>query len=417
MPPKNASKGGASQSKKADQKKKEKIIEDKTFGLKNKKGAKQQKFIQQVQNQVKHGGNKSSRLVEKEKEDQKLKKEEKKKEINEITALFKPVQQLAGKGSDPKSVLCAFFKQGSCSKGSKCKFSHDMAVERKGEKRSAYIDMRDDSKETSEDWDEEKLKDVVEMKHGKENRKPSTDIVCKFFLDAVEIGKYGWFWECPNGEKCIYRHALPPGYVLKKDRKKMDKQKEEISLEELIEKERAALGHNTTRVTLETFLAWKKKKLREKKEAAEKETDKKRNDLKQGRALGISGREMFTFNPEMAAGEDEMEDGDDAFDINNMEEEEGDEDEMRFEFKEIDFSNLMSEYEEVQEDPSMSIANPDRLKMLREEIKLGEEETKENGAVGGEGESAAVDIDEDLFDGADEDLDELEEQLDDMTVT
>ncbi|VDN94850.1 unnamed protein product [Brugia pahangi] len=32
-------------------KKKEKLIEDKTFGLKNKQGAKRQKFIQQVTNQ------------------------------------------------------------------------------------------------------------------------------------------------------------------------------------------------------------------------------------------------------------------------------------------------------------------------------------------------------------------------------
>ena len=35
-------------SKKAENKKKEKVIEDKTFGLKNKKGGKAQKFIQQV---------------------------------------------------------------------------------------------------------------------------------------------------------------------------------------------------------------------------------------------------------------------------------------------------------------------------------------------------------------------------------
>ncbi|VDN43502.1 unnamed protein product [Gongylonema pulchrum] len=46
MPPKNVP------SKKAEQKKKEKIIEDKTFGLKNKKGAKTQKYVQQVTNQV-----------------------------------------------------------------------------------------------------------------------------------------------------------------------------------------------------------------------------------------------------------------------------------------------------------------------------------------------------------------------------
>ncbi len=57
-------------------------------------------------------------------------------------------------------------------------------------------------------------------------------------MEALENCKYGWFWECPNGEKCIYRHALPPGYVLQKDKKKLDELKEdEISLEDLIEKE------------------------------------------------------------------------------------------------------------------------------------------------------------------------------------
>lgn len=34
----------------------------------------------------------------------------------------------------------------------------------------------------------------------------------------------------------MYRHALPPGFVLKKDKKKEERE-EEISLEELIENE------------------------------------------------------------------------------------------------------------------------------------------------------------------------------------
>lgn len=46
MPPKQQP------SKKTEQKRKEKVIEDKTFGLKNKKGTKNQKYVQQVQNQV-----------------------------------------------------------------------------------------------------------------------------------------------------------------------------------------------------------------------------------------------------------------------------------------------------------------------------------------------------------------------------
>ena len=36
-----------------------------------------------------------------------------------------------------------YFKQGSCAKGAKCKFSHDLAVERKAEKRSLYDDARE----------------------------------------------------------------------------------------------------------------------------------------------------------------------------------------------------------------------------------------------------------------------------------
>lgn len=82
-------------------------------------------------------------------------------------------------GIDPKSVVCAFFKQGQCTKGDRCKFSHDLSIERKAEKRSLYCDMRDDDKEedTMDKWDEDKLKEVVEKKHGSGGTRPTTDIV------------------------------------------------------------------------------------------------------------------------------------------------------------------------------------------------------------------------------------------------
>lgn len=92
--------------------------------------------------------------------------------------LFKPVQtQKIEKGADPKSIVCAFFKQGQCSKGDRCKFSHDLSIERKAEKRSLYVDMRDDE-DTMDNWDEGKLQEVIEKKHGESNKKmPTTDIV------------------------------------------------------------------------------------------------------------------------------------------------------------------------------------------------------------------------------------------------
>lgn len=153
-------------------------MQDKTFGLKNKKGNKQQKFIAQVEKQVKSGG--QHNLL-----GPNVKKEEKEKKLleqKELAALFRPVQtQKIQAGTDPKSVVCVFFKQGQCTKGEKCKFSHDLTVERKQEKRSLYVDMRDcdadGDGDTMDTWTEDKLKEVVDKKHGTEKSRPTTDIV------------------------------------------------------------------------------------------------------------------------------------------------------------------------------------------------------------------------------------------------
>ena len=66
-------------------------------------------------------------------------------------------------GVDPKTVLCQFFKSGHCEKGKKCKFSHDLAVERKTEKRNLYADTREDENE------EKKKDEMTEWDEGRSN--------------------------------------------------------------------------------------------------------------------------------------------------------------------------------------------------------------------------------------------------------
>lgn len=301
MPPKKQPQGSSS-----------KVKEDKTFGLKNKnKSAKVQKQVAMIEKQQALAG-KSRAALEKEKEKalrEKAKLEEEKRKKEEA-ALLKPVQvQKVPFGVDPKTVLCAFFKAGTCDKGNKCKFSHDLNVGRKVEKRNLYDDGRDDkAKDTMDKWDEEKLRNVVLSKHG--NPRTTTDIVCKYFIEAIETEKFGWFWECPNGgEKCQYRHALPPGFMLKSQRKAAEEAEKanQISLEEFLEVERHKLGPNLTPVTPETFAKWKKTRM-DKKQAEEEALRKaKETQAAAGKNNGMSGRDLFTYNPEWFQDEDEEE--------------------------------------------------------------------------------------------------------------
>jgi len=391
MPPKKADKP----SKKNEMKKKEKVIEDKTFGLKNKKGNKNQQYIAQVEKQVKSGGDPRARKVEEERALEKKRKEDAKRLEEEKKALFRPVMtQKVANGVDPKSVFCAFFKQGLCKKGDKCKFSHDPDIERKSAKRSIYATDANQEDENMDDWDEDKLAEVIGKKHGAEKTN-ETDIICKYFLDALESSKYGWFWSCPNGGKeCKYRHALPPGFVLKKDKKKEDKA-EKTSIEELIEQKRAELSaqnKNLTPVNLQTFVAWKKRKLREKADAEKKENENKKKKMKDGLTVGMSGRDMFLFDPKMVSNEDDDEEGGEAYDLAKMSkdnEEESEEAPVKVHEIKFDEYGIM--------DDGLDASTNEQLKTLQ----------------GAEGAGATA-IDEDLFE--DEDLDELEEDLNNLDV-
>ncbi|KAG2035279.1 hypothetical protein BDR03DRAFT_814383, partial [Suillus americanus] len=295
-----------------------KVKDDKTFGMKNKnKSARVQKQVQILQQQqAMTGKSKEAVAKEKEKELREKAKLEEEKRRKEEAALFKPVQtQKVPFGVDPKTVLCAFYKAGNCEKGNKCKFSHDLNVGRKVEKKNLYEDSREDKmKDTMENWDEEKLRNVVLSKHG--NPRTTTDIVCKYFIEAIETQKFGWFWECPNGnEKCQYRHALPPGFVLRSERKAAEEAAKAniISLEDFLEIQasRHKLGSNLTPVTPETFAIWKKTRMDKKEAEADAMRKAKETQHAAGKNSGMSGRDLFQYNPEwFEDDEEETEDWD-----------------------------------------------------------------------------------------------------------
>lgn len=201
-------------------------------------------------------------------------------------------------GVDPKSIVCEFYKAGQCAKGFKCKFSHDLNVQRKGEKIDLYSDKRDNG--TMEEWDQETLEKVVESKNKEYIQNKPTDIVCKYFLEAVEKKQYGWFWVCPNGGKdCHYRHALPPGYVLKSQMKALlEEESEKTPLEEEIEKQRAKLT-TVTPLTPELFVIWKKKKIAERDaRLAALMEERAKNDRMSGRELFLSDSSLFVDDVE-----------------------------------------------------------------------------------------------------------------------
>ncbi|KAJ5713497.1 Translation machinery-associated protein 46 [Penicillium malachiteum] len=305
--------------KKVDQpKKKVKSVDDKTFGMKNKKGGAAKKQISQLNAQAASNKNDSEKKKAAEKAQREAEKRAAELAKKENAELFKPVQvQKVPFGVDPKTVLCQFHKKGGCEKGRKCKFSHDLNIERKAAKKDLYTDSREGEEETKkadtmDTWDEEKLRDVVMSKHG--NPRTTTDKVCKFFIEAVENQKYGWFWVCPNGgDKCMYKHSLPPGFVLKTKEQRaaekalMDKSPlNTLTLEDWLESERHKLTGTLTPVNPETFAEWKKGRL-----------DKKAAEAEAQKAKEATGRSMFESgdwknqesSEEESDGEDEDDDG------------------------------------------------------------------------------------------------------------
>jgi uncharacterized protein (DUF305 family) len=361
------------------------------FGLKNKnKSRKVQAFVQQVEKSVKQQVEKKMKTPEQLAAEQSKKlKEEKKRMEEEMKSLLRSSikQPKLDVGVDPKSVVCEFFKQGVCEKGDKCKFSHDLTKARKGTKINIYADKRDDdkTKDNISEWDQAKLESVVSQRHGK-NPVTTTDIVCMYFLEALEKELYGWFWLCPNeknGDTCKYRHALPPGYVFKTAKQRAEEAEAKaladasiLSIEEEIEEERKKLPTTgLTPVTPATFQAFKERKAKRKMEEmeAKRVEEAKKTGSKGYNAL--SGRALFTYDPTLFV-------DDEAADTNTYSER-VEVDEAVFAAEEdVDLSDVLDEDEDQEGDENAGEENEDGEEngeeMEEEEDDENEEENEEN---------------------------------------
>ncbi|CAD8043219.1 unnamed protein product [Paramecium primaurelia] len=302
-------------SKKTEKKKQEKIIEDRTFGLKNKNKSKQvQNFCKGVAQQVKYSGVSLSKLQSEEYERKKIEKQLEEEE-RLMQSLYKTVEKVKEEESeeevDPKSILCEYYKQGLCQKGKKCMYSHDMSLEQKTAILDLYTDQRvqlGDEWDTCQNWDEKTLKDIVEANEKTYKSQIPSAKVCDYFLDALEKGKYGWRWVCPNGMTCHYKHCLPQGYVFRK--KEEPKQRQEGDLEEEIDEQISQLQKGGTKITKEVFEKWKQDRAERKKLEAEKqklEEQKKKGQKQTGGNSQMTGRALFVFDPSLFVDDEEAE--------------------------------------------------------------------------------------------------------------
>lgn len=258
MPPKKKNAEG----KKTQQKKKEKMLEDKTFGLKNKnKSKKVQQQIQSIEKSVLNSGDPKQRKMDEQRKLARVAaKARKKAQEEEQNALF-------------GEALLAVQKKGSMNK-------KDGKVEAKG---------RD---------------------HDDDGNKTGTSRAMKMYVLSVSVN--GVF-----GTSCLPFYVVLYHRMYQMDAQEMEQRLREDpnyvpTLEDQIEAERQAKvaelkksGKPGTPVTEETFRAWQERKRKARADAAKKLVEVELKKKKGGKGLAVlSGRDLYEYKKELFADDD-----------------------------------------------------------------------------------------------------------------
>lgn len=302
MPPK-AKNGQVGTEEKKKLKELKKTAEDKTFGMKNKNKSKAvQNVIKGLATQQVKGG--MDNIVNTEFAAAKLKKElEKERAFMADVKLgaLRAYDNTKEKDIDPSKKICPYFKAGLCQKGRKCKFSHEKDGGVGTMKANVYQDIRGEGGDDEGLYsDQKKLEEAVKFNQNKYVNPNATNLPCHHFLNAIADTKYGWFWMCPNGLDCKYKHALPVGFVLqKKDDGRGEKK--EFNVETDIDQAINDLTEKGTKMTYKLYQEWRdRRKIRKAKEAdAKKKDEMKQAGIKQPKK-GIkimTGKSLFVFDP------------------------------------------------------------------------------------------------------------------------
>ncbi|KAI5181402.1 hypothetical protein NEOKW01_1596 [Nematocida sp. AWRm80] len=240
-----------------------KAVDEQMFGMKNKgKSTKLKKMASALEASYTKG---------------KGKKPEEKPKETEMMPVYEVIQKIPV-GVDPKTVLCTNFKNGVCSKGTSCKFSHETNPEKRIPKTTAETGTSTKPVNPATSLKDEKI--------------------CKYYIDALKTGKYNPKWVCPIGNTCQSKHSPPEGYSLK------DEAQPEITIEDYIEIERHKLPEKQTPMTEELFHQWKKEReLQKEKERKDQEKIKEGN-IQLGKLLP-TGKDLFVYKPDVFVDDEE----------------------------------------------------------------------------------------------------------------